>query len=152
MITSTDGQICYGVAFEEGFEFPWGDGEIEDWWSYTVHGFNPSFELFDADGNYLNGREPSKDEIRRYFEERQVFDAAHSLPVSLVNYCSGDYPMYALAVPSTVLTATRGSPTMVYPESIMVADDERAELLKFFADHGIDAPTEPAWLLTSYWG
>ena len=99
MITSTDGQICYGVAFEEGFEFPWGDGEIEDWWSYTVHGFNPSFELFDADGNYLNGREPSKDEIRRYFEERQVFDAAHSLPVSLVNYCSGDYPMYALVVP-----------------------------------------------------
>jgi hypothetical protein len=34
----------------------------------------------------------------------------------------------------------------------VVADDDRAALLKFFADHGIEAPEAPAWLLTSYWG
>lgn len=152
MGTSTNGQLCYGVAFEEDFDFPWGDGEIEDWWTYKVHGFKHSFELFDSDGNYLNGREPPKDEVSRYFEERRAFDAAHRLPVELVNYCSGDYPMYAVAVPGTVRTATRGSPTSIDPASLVVADDGRAALLKFFADHGIEAPTAPAWLLTSYWG
>jgi hypothetical protein len=153
MGTSTNGQLCYGTAFDEEFEFPWGDGEIEDWWTYTVHGFKHSFELFDADGNFLNGREPPKDdEVSRYFEERRVFDASHRIPVELVNYCSGDYPMYAIAVSSTVRTSTRGSPTVVDPASLVVTHDERAELLKFFADHGIEATEPPAWLLTSYWG
>ena len=45
--TSTNGQLCYGTAFVEDFEFPWGDGEIEYWWTYTVHGFKHSFELKD---------------------------------------------------------------------------------------------------------
>jgi hypothetical protein len=33
---STDGSVCYGILFDEGFEFPWDDeeneGYIEDWW------------------------------------------------------------------------------------------------------------------------
>jgi len=152
MGTSTNGHLCYGVAFEEDFEFPWVDGEIEDWWTYTVHGFKHSFEIFDGDGNYLNGRKPPEDEVSRYFEERRAFDAAHRLPVALVNYCSGDYPMYALAAPSTVRTATRGSPTVIDPASLVVADDERDALLRFLAEHDIEAPEAPAWLLTSYWG
>lgn len=152
MGTSTNGQLCYGVAFEEDFEFPWGENGIEDWWAYTVCEFKPSLELFDSGGNYLNGRKPSKTELNSYFEERRAFDAAHPLPVTLVNYCSGDYPMYAVAVPSTVRTARRGSPTAVDPTSLVVTDDEHATLLKFLADHGIEAPEAPAWLLTSYWG
>ncbi len=153
MSTSTDGRLCYGIAFEEDFEFPWGDSEIDDWWTYTVHGFKHSFELFDADGNYLNGREPSKEASRRYFDERRAFDAGvPKIPVELVNYCSGDYPMYALAVPGTVRTSSRGSQTSIDPASLTVSDDERAGLLKFLADHGIEAPADPAWLLTSYWG
>lgn len=152
MGTSTNGQICYGVAFEEGFEFPWGDGEIEDWWAYTVHGFKHSFELFDGDGNYLNGSKPSKDDVSRYFEERRAFDAAHQLPVELVNYCSGDYPMYALAIPSTVRKASRGNPTVIDPTTLAVSATEHEALLKFMADHAIEASDSPAWLLTSYWG
>jgi hypothetical protein len=152
MGTSADGQICYGVAFEEDFEFPWGDEEIEDWWAHTVHGFKHSFELFDASGNYLNGREPSKDESSRYFAERREFDAAHPLPVKLVNYCSSECPMYAIAAPSTIRTARRGYPTTLDLASLRVPESESAGLLKFFADHGIEAPDAPAWLLTSYWG
>ena len=153
MGTSTNGQICFGVAFEEGFEFPWGDGEIEDWWTYTVHGFKHSFELFDADGNYLNGRQPSKDETSRYFNERREFDAAQpALPVLLVNYCSGECPMYVVAVPGSVRTARRGYPEGIDPSLLTVTVDERENLLKFFAAHGIEVPAEPAWLLTSYWG
>jgi hypothetical protein len=33
---STNGSICYGILFDEDFEFPWDDeeneGYIEDWW------------------------------------------------------------------------------------------------------------------------
>ena len=29
MGVSTDGQICYGIVFEEGHEFPWASDEYE---------------------------------------------------------------------------------------------------------------------------
>ena len=113
MGTSTNGQICYGVAFEDGYEFPWDadyDGDIDAWWIYEVHGFKHSVEIFDTAGCYLNGREPSPDEVSRYFKEIRDFSEAHPLPVKLVNYCSGDCPMYALAVPSSFIRAGRGCP------------------------------------------
>lgn len=151
MGTSTNGQLCYGVAFEEDFEFPWGD-DIEDWWVYTVHKFKHSFELFDSAGNYLNGREPSRDENARYWQERRDFEALHPLPVEVVNYCSGDYPMYLLAVPGTVRVARRGFAEPIDPSSLVVSDEDRDRLMGFLNDHGIDVPSPPGWLLTSYWG
>lgn len=34
---STDGQLCFGICFEDGFEFPWDneefDNSIERWWN-----------------------------------------------------------------------------------------------------------------------
>ena len=155
MGTSTNGQICYGVAFDEEHEFPWDEeheGDIDSWWIYGVHGFKHSFELFDSAGCYLNGREPTREESGRYFAESSKFAAAHPLPVELVNYCSGDCPMYVLAVPSTVLTARRGYPTEFDPAALTVTDEGRDTLRKFCADHGIKPPKEPTWLLTSYWG
>lgn len=130
---SVNGQLCYGVAFAECFEFPWGDRDIEDWWTYTVHGFKHSAELFD------------------HYEERRAFDVKHRMPVVLLNYWSGDYPMYVVAVPSTVRIGYGGAPTTVDPASLVVTDDERAALLKFFDDYGIETSTAPAWLLTSCW-
>ena len=155
MGTSTNGQICYGVAFEEGYEFPWDverDGDIDEWWLYEVHGFKHSFEIYGADGNHLNGREPSREDVSRYFRESRGFAESHPMPVKLVNYCSGDCPMYALAVPSSFIRAGRGCPRGFDPALMAVTDAERDALLKFFADHGIEAPSDPKWLLTSYWG
>lgn len=155
MGVSTNGQICYGVAFDEDYEFPWNkehDGDIDAWWLYGVLGFKHSFELFDAAGNYLNGREPSREESSRYFAESREFVASRPLPVELLNYCSGDCPMYALAVPGTVLTARRGYPAEFDPAALTVTDDGREALRKFCIDYGIELPQEPTWLLTSYWG
>lgn len=155
MGTSTNGQICHGVAFEEDFEFPWDaehDGDIDSWWLYGVHGFKHSFEIYDANGNHLNGKQPSAEDISRYFKESREFVDANPLPVTLVNYCSGDYPMYAIAVPRTVINAFRGDPTEFDPAALTVTDAERDALLSFCADHGIEVPSEPKWLLTSYWG
>jgi hypothetical protein len=154
MGVSTNGEIFYGVVFEEDYEFPWDkehDGDIDAWWLYGVHGFKHSFELYDAMGNCLNGREPSSEESGRYFDESRAFVEAHPLPVELVNYCSGDYPMYALAVPGTVITARRGYPAEFDPATLTVKMEQVDALREFCADHEIEFPKEPAWLLTSCW-
>ena len=155
MGTSTDGQICYGVAFDDGHEFPWDvehEGDVDEWWIAGVHGFKHSFELFDETGNYLNNQKPPEAEISRYFAEKRAFAKTRPLPVELVNYCSGECPMYALAVPRTVMTARRGDPTSFDPAALTVTDAEREALLKFCADYEIELSGEPTWLLTSYWG
>jgi len=154
MGTSTNGLIFYGIAFDEEHEFPWSTEfeEIEDWWIYGFHGFKHSFELFDAEGGYLNGREPSKEESGRYFAESRLFFENNPLPVELVNYCSGDCPMYALAARGSVITAKRGHPIEFDPRSLSVADDASDVILKFCSDHGIQPPKPPEWLLASYWG
>ena len=40
------GQICYGIAFRWGVEFPWDkngfEGNIDDWWVYGILGFQHS--------------------------------------------------------------------------------------------------------------
>src|SRR5437868_783086 len=94
MSVSTDGQIGYGVIFEDGCEFPWGDSDPEQWWRNEC-GFKSSF------------------------------------PVELVNYCSGDYPMYMLAVPSSILSNSRGYPEEFDPIKLVVTDKEKAPLIDF---------------------
>lgn len=155
MGTSTDGQICYGIAFDEDYEFPWDaerDHEIESWWIYRVHGFKHSTELFDSSGNYLNGREPSREEVSKYFAESRAFKDAHPVPVVLINYCSAEYPMYILAAPGTVHVARRGFPAEFNPADLVVSHEARAALLQFCTDHGIPVHEDPKWLLSSYWG
>lgn len=155
MGTSTDGRISFGIAFEEGFEFPWEadpndfNDDIEDWWIYKIHCFKHSREVY-GDGGRLPG--VTDEDVSAYWAEKREFAQKHPLPVRLVNYCSGDFPMYIIAVPSSCLNNNRGYAVEFDPASLTVTDDERAALLKFFTDHGIEVSSEPKWLLTSYWG
>ncbi len=152
MSTSTDAQLFYGVYFDEDTEFAWGD-DIEGWWVYEINGFKHSFELFDSAGNYLNGREPTQEENRKYWGEYTEFLNANPLPVELVNYCSGDCPMYAIAVKGTVMTAKRGIPAIVNPKLLRVTMEQETALVSFLDKHDLTGfVDEPAWLLTSYWG
>ena len=156
MGTSTNGQISYGIAFEEDFEFPWSEareGDIDAWWIYDVLGFKHSTEIYaDTKSGYVGDAKPAKDVITAYYKEKEGFAKAHPLPVEIVNYCAGDYPMYILAVPSTIKTANRGDPTKFNPSELSVSDAGRDALLKFCADHGILHDEEPAWMISSYWG
>lgn len=157
MGTSTDGQICYGIAFDEGFEFPWHDddgGDIESWWIDKVHGYKPPFECYDADGNYLPGFDDKDPRVNEFFDHRRAFAKSHPLPVEEVNYCSADYPMWILAVPGTVKSARRGFPEEFDPTKLVVSAEETAALLTFCKEHRIEVLKEnkPRWWLSSYWG
>lgn len=155
MSVSTDGQICYGISFEEDHQFPWDDekfnGDIKDWWR-DVNGFKPPFELYDKDGNYIDGVKPPQSRMDAYFDAGQKWDAAHPLPVSLVNTCSGDCPQYVLAVPSTERKANRGYPEKFSPSDLVVADADVAKLTDFCAKYGIDFTADQlGWWLSSLW-
>jgi hypothetical protein len=156
MGTSTNGQICFGILFEEDFEFPWtsdedGEGDIHDWWIYQIHGFKHDIELFDEAGNHIDGKEPSKEDLEKYYGPKRAFEVAHPLPIELVNYCSGDSAMYILAVPSSTMTARRGYPEEFQPERLTVTQQEIVVLLDFCRQHYIEMPSEPKWYLSSLW-
>ena len=148
MGTTTDGQICFGVVFEDGSEFPWHDDEdscIEDWWR-SQRGFKAPFEPWGDDGERVVG--VTQEQINDYFDHRNAWDKDHPLPVSEVNYCSGEYPMIILAVQGSLINASRGYPTEIFPQDMGVD----AEALKGFCEEfGLEI-SKPKWWLSSYWG
>lgn len=148
MTVSTDGILCFGVIVGE--DAPFGDYDIEEWWT-TVRGFSPTKEIYDKDGEYINGIEPSEDDLDPYWDERQKFFEQNPIPVDFVNYCSNDYPMWIFATPSSVRTANRGYPKMFNPDDLVVDEDELIALYEFCKEFEIEYDT-PKWYLCSYWG
>lgn len=153
MGVSTDGQICYGVLFEEGFHFPWGESyDIEDWWMRTS-GYKPSVEIYNEKGEYINGVRPERSVLDNYFEERGKFRDEHPVPVEMVNACSYDYPVWIVALKETFFKANRGYPVIIKEENIIITEEQRTALLDFFKKFDIDIEgKEPNWYLSSYWG
>jgi len=157
MTQSTNGQICFGLVFEEDAEFPWDEhnrwDDIDDWWLSYVLKWLPSNELYDKDGEYIGGVKPPQESIDRYYKEKHDFvKKAPKLPIMLVNYQSGDYPAYILAVPSTFKSASRGYPEEFHPMGLKVTPHEIGTLLEFCQKYDIEVSGEPQWYLSSYWG
>lgn len=149
---STDAILCYGVEFEEGYEFPWdqGDwkGDFERWWAEGVRGFKFSKQVY-GESDRLPGVTDA--DVSNYWGEYYAFLKANPLPVELVHHCSGDYPMYILAVTGTVTTASRGYPKVI--ERTPRTGAEKAEdFHQFCNEHGIELDKPLQWLLCSYWG
>ena len=157
MSVSTNGQICYGLLCEDGTKFPWDAekyaGDIETWWR-DVHDYRPSVELYDEDGEYLGGQEPSQAQLDTYFAEYHAWYKAHPLPVELVNYCSDDLPMFILAVPTTCLRCERGYPAQFEPSALTVDIAALGRLEAFCDQYGIEyeIDSQLGWWLSSYWG
>ena len=159
MSVSTDGIIFYGWLFEEGHEFPWDlpddgdfDGDMEKWWR-SVNGYKPLFELYTDDG-YAGGKKPIQMKIDQYYSHQHEWEEANPLPFELVDYCSDECPIYALAVKGTVLTANRGYPKPFSPYNLSDTFTalQVAYLETFCKKYGIELKGEPQWWLASYWG
>lgn len=126
------GQICYGIAFRRGAEFPWDehgyDGDINEWWIHKVIGLQHTNELSDKTG--LKQNQP--------------------MPVQLINYCNDDYPHWILAIPSSIVVSYEYQPTGFNPSNLRVLQEAEDELTKFCSEHGIDFDERPKWWLSSY--
>jgi hypothetical protein len=142
--------LYYGVVFDEGFEFPWDTWGEEDWWIEEIVGWKPPVELYDKDGNYINGFEPSKEDHEKYYASLRKAREENPFPVKLINYCSGDCPMWMIAV-GQGYRASRGYPEKINPELLVVSTEE-VEILQGFIEKYIGAYSAPGWYLTSYWG
>lgn len=163
MSTSTDGQICYGIVFPEGFEFPWETYDEEGWWR-KVKGYKPPFELYTEDGEYINGVKPEQAQIDAYYEHQRNWEKANPFPVEVVNYCSGDCPMYILAAKGSLLSNSRGYPLEFDPNNMKMGDWQaliefcETYLLKKIDEYNGEEWNDekilikPKWYLTSYWG
>jgi hypothetical protein len=157
MGVSIDGEISYGIAFPEEFEFPWdedeeSEGDIDNWW-LDVNGYKPPFELYDEEGGYIGGSRPPQEHFNACYEAERIFLTEHPLPVELVNVCSHEYPIYIVALKGTVITANRGFPQSFDPASLIVTDEQRNTLIEFCRTHNIDTgDAEPKWYLSSLWG
>jgi hypothetical protein len=76
--------------------------------------------------------------------------AVAKFPFTLIHHCSGDCPMYFLAVNGTEQVARRGYPEKL--KRVEFAQHETIAAMRAFCDkHGIEWQ-EPAWHLFSYWG
>jgi hypothetical protein len=155
MGVSTDGQICFGVAFDEGFEFPWDaeqfDGDPQRWWR-SVNGYsNPNWDPFDEHGNYKPGVTHDDPRRKTFWQHGWDWDKANPVPIILVNYCSGDVPMYIVAVPGPNLSCSRGYPEAFDPSTLTVTE-EAAVLTEFLTKYEIEFEGPPKWYLSSYWG
>lgn len=157
MSTSTDGQLHFGIVFEEGFTFPWDveeghEGDIEKWWE-SVNGYeNPNFNPFTEQGNYKQGVGKNDQRIDAWFEHSREWHKNNPTPIELVNYCSGEYPMYLLALSEVGFCASRGYPEKISPNRLFISDEQRSSLVDFCKKYIADEVGEPAWYLTSYWG
>lgn len=151
MGVSTNGQICFGLIFDEGHEFPWnaaGQG-LDDWWR-DQSGYKPSKVVYDDSGNYMPGI--TKDDIDAHYKERREWDAAHPCPVEEVNYCSGDCEMFILAIPATVKTARRGYPVVINRDlDFEFKPGDRKAFLDFIEKYECYGEHLPAWYLSSLW-
>ena len=98
--------------------------------------------MLDQKGDIQNGT------LVAVFERRME---ENPIPVELVNVCSGDYPVYIVAVPGTLTTAHRGSPVAFNSRELFIPlPTEYESFLEFCAEHKIEGRT--SWYLSSYWG
>jgi len=90
--------------------------------------------------------------LKEHFHHKREFEKEHPLPITLINYCGGNHPLYIIALPETVRIANRGYPETFDPQELTVSMSEKAILIGFCKVHNIEFDSEPQWYLSSYWG
>jgi len=148
---SSDAIICFGIALEEEQEYPWDEyEEIEEWWLHEVLGYKHPFEIYDSEGNYIDGIRPDEATMKKYYNAESAVYNKSPLPIELVTHCSYEYPMYIVALPGTKLRAYRGDPKRV--EMRRVPEEEKRILTDFCDRHEIEYSGKPCWWLASLFG
>lgn len=135
MGTSTDGIISFGIFFEDG-QAPW---QLEETEENSFEGYEDWFL--------------SKLQIDRDSTWQAKDRAFENLGLGVENYCAGNYPLFALVVKESTITARRGSPERIDPVGLVEATmAHRAAFQRGCELLGVTFQMGPEWLLMSYWG
>jgi hypothetical protein len=149
MSSSTRGQLYYGVVLKDGFETPWYDDFIEEWWIHEVHKFPQANRFFDESGHRIPGMD---EEWRIYVNSFDEFKYAHPCPIEIIHMGNYDYPLSMLAVVNRGWTSYRRFPVRIEPSDMVHTDGDYQILMSFCEKYGIKYNGEPAWYLSSFWG
>lgn len=151
MGVSTDGKICFGVDFDEDFEFPWNSEddeiEIDDWWR-DLHNYVNPYQIWTDDGNLKEDITP--EDKRKYYDYRHQWIEDNPVPFELVNTCSCDYPIYMLAMPKTNVNCSRGYPTEIDLNMFNLVTQDVDKFKTALKKYGLYI-SEPKWYLSSLW-
>lgn len=135
MSQSTDGIIAFG--FDAGEESP------------VEHLLGEEFDDLDDLLASEAGISPwDHNSGKDYWKKKEA--ALAETPVELIHHCSGDYPMYILAVRGTHMNASRGYPQVIAPDFFAVPQEKIEAAKKWCEDHQVEWQ-EPSWLLASMW-
>lgn len=155
MGTSTNGIIGFGVPCDEECEFPWDaeefEGDVETWWRHE-NGFVDIHNPWTEDVKYAAGWTKNDPRFDAYYNHRRAWLEANPVPIEAENYCSGDYPMYAITIPGVGAFCRRGDPATFDPSNLVVTPEQISALKSFLDKYSIEHNGEPRWLLMSYWG
>jgi len=158
---SSDGQLCYGIAFEEDYNFPWldeeWDSDYEEWWFSGICGYKPPFELYDERGKFIKGERPPQEKMDEYYEDIGKFRKLNPMPVEIIGFCSYDYTMYIIAAPETYTNVRRGyveevGTYKVEPEKKNAVISFCEKYCKTEDEYDNFPEMKPCWLLSSMYG
>ena len=145
---STDAILAFG--FDLGEELP--DRLLEAGGSYEDEGAD-GFEWQKVAASLAGLAPPAEEwseetkaQWREHWAACRAAEAAH--PLTIIDHCSGDYPMRFLAVNGTCQRASRGNPHAI---EIPPIDPSSIEALRSFCEtFGIEW-REPKWHIFSMW-
>lgn len=149
MGVSTDGILAFGILLGDE-DYPWGESDFEDW----ILSFYPETTLI---------KPPIPEDWRKktpaeaaawaeYWQSKRTLLA--QINVGCVDYCSSDYPMYALTVKDSVIQCSRGYPTKLTPDQLQemaTQAESYSNTLKRFCERA-KISGEPSWYLMSNMG
>lgn len=136
MGVSTDALMAFG--FDLGEELPesfiYDEEEGFEADEFLLRDYGTGFPEWQPDG-------PSD-----YWKKRE--EALSKIPVDIITHCSGEYPMYFLAIRGTEHQARRGYPSEAVQREIMSTEIDA--MRAFCEKHAIEWQ-EPRWHIFSMW-
>ena len=157
---SSDGQICYGIEFEDEYEFPWEDEEwnqdIEKWWCFGICGYKPLFKIYDENGEHID-KNISPKKINEYYEQYNNFKKINPMNVDIIQHCTYENSIYIIAVPNTYQYNSRGYAKEIKLREISEKEENHVinfceKYCKTISSFDVFPKMELKWLLTSMMG
>lgn len=135
MSKSSIANLSFGIAFEEGFKFPWSDiskydDGINDWWLEITGYIEPN--------NYS-------------YEKEKEWLELHPIPIEIVHYCACDYHMDIIA--TRCYSVEWGETLNITLEQFAVNIEQDTRIIvDFLNKYNIQYEGSPAWILSSFYG